>query len=339
MKAIGILPGPRAQFIDHLVPLCRIMGIPLLVTDPMIQDLIERFYPSLDLVLVEPDDFLLDSVLDEYDLFFYVDFSRCGNGSFQFHEYVTKKKARSVISLHGNPDKFRQIYWIERLVDEDVILAYGPELIERLQQKGIEKTPVITGNYRLEYYKAHQDFFDSRLPFKKEKPMILYAPTWASTDQITECRVNYSSFFEVYREVFEGLPDSYQLVVKLHPSLLYCMSDEVEEMKQTYPHINFLDDYPPIYPLLNQADLYLGDYSSIGYDFLYFDRPLFFLKTKYKTPLQSCGIYLEKDIYKTIAQNLSAPLSEKRQQLYRYAYGDPKPLSQLKEEIERCVSI
>ena len=189
MKGIGILPGARAQYIDHIVPLCHIMGIPLLITHSMIQHLIERYYPPLELIFCDPDDYLLNSVLDEYDLFFYVEFSRCANGSFQFHEYVTQRKARSVISLHGNPDKFWQIYWIERLVDEDIILAYGPQLIELLQKKGVHKRPVITGNYRLEYYKAHQQLFDSQLPFKKEKPIILYAPTWTSKDQKTELRL------------------------------------------------------------------------------------------------------------------------------------------------------
>jgi len=339
MKGIGILPGPRAQYIDHLVPLCHLMEIPLLVTDPIVHDLIERYYPPLDLRLVESEDYLLDEALEGYDLFFYVEFSRCGNGSFQFHEYVTKSKARSVISLHGNPDKFREIYWIERLADEDVVLAYGPQLLELFQKKGVNKIPIISGNYRLEYYKAHQAFFDAKLPFEKEKQTILYAPTWTSMNRKSELRMNYSSFFDVYREVFERLPEAFQLVVKLHPNLIRFMSSEVEKIKQAYPHIHFIDDYPTIFPLLNQIDLYLGDYSSIGYDFLYFDRPLFFLKTKEKTPLQSSGICIEEEIYETIAKNMEAPLSEKRQQLYRHAYGDSKPLAQLKEEIEQCVSI
>ena len=339
MRGIGILPGPRAQYIDHLVPLCHLMEIPLLVTDPVVHDLIERYYPPLELRLVEPEDYLLDEALEGFDLFFYVEFSRLGSGSFQFHEYLTKKKARSVISLHGNSDKFWQIYWSERLIDEDVFLAYGPQLLEMLELKGIDKKPIISGNYRLEYYKAHKNFFDSKIPFKKEKTTILYAPTWTSMNRKSELRVNYSSFFDVYHDVFETIPDTFQLVVKLHPNTIRLMSLQVEEIKQTYPHIHFINEYPPIYPLLNQIDIYLGDFSSIGYDFLYFDRPLFFFKTKVKTPLQNCGICIQEAIYETILKNIEAAHSEKRKELYRHAYGDPKPLIQLREEIEKCVSI
>jgi CDP-Glycerol:Poly(glycerophosphate) glycerophosphotransferase len=328
-NGIGILPQQHLSYVDHLVPLCQIMHIPLLVTDPWMKELIEMYYPPMEIVLAEPDDYNLNPFLEGYGTFFYVDFFRKGDGSFQFKDYFSTHRARSVISLHGNPDKYWEIYWIEQLSDEDLVLAYGPQLLEMLAYRGVRKQPVICGNYRLEYYKLHESFFDQKLPFQKQKETILYAPTWSGLSRTAEQRVNYSPFFDVYRTVFDTLSDRYQLIVKLHPHLIKLMPDKVDEIVQEYPHIYFLQHFPLIYPLLKQIDLYLGDYSSIGYDFLYFDRPLFFLHTSEKTPLQEYGQRMCKEDLPHLIEK-----TFERKRLYSHVFGEEKNLSQLKQDIE-----
>src|SRR5690606_38510599 len=105
--------------------------------------------------------------------------------------------------------------------------------------------------------------------------------------------------------------------------------------KADYSQIHFVDGFPLIYPLLKQVDFYLGDYSSIGYDFLYFDRPLFFLGALKQTPLQACGLTIKNSpIYETIKNASDTPYREKRKALYQHVYGDRKPLSELKQAIE-----
>lgn len=315
VHAIGILPGNNLSYIDHLVPLCQIMGIPLLVTEPWVKELVELYYPPMEIVLASPQDYNLDPFLQEYDLFFYVDFFRKGNGSFQFDEYLSTKKVRSVFSFHGNPDKFFEIYWMERLEDEDIVLVYGPQLRDTLRKKGIQKQVLLCGNYRLEFYQKHRAFFDAKIPFKKEKNTALYAPTWSSKSRFSIFKTDYSSFFTCYREVLENYSEKYQLIVKLHPHMHLQMPEEVDEVISAYPHIFFLKNFPPIYPLLMQIDLYLGDYSSIGYDFLYFKRPIIFLGEKQTTPLQQ----------------------QSHEALYNDAFGDePIPLDQLRQEIEHA---
>src|ERR1700722_18764315 len=121
-KGIGILPGYRPHYLDHLVPLCQMMEIPLLVTDPWMGELASLYYPPMEVIVCDSEDFSLDAALEGYNLFFYVEFSKKGHGSFQFHEYVTQKRARSVISLHGNPDKYGDVHWLEKLSDEDIVL-------------------------------------------------------------------------------------------------------------------------------------------------------------------------------------------------------------------------
>lgn len=328
MKALGILPGHTQSYIDHIVPLCQIMGAPLLVTDLAIQQLVERYYPPMEIILAEPEDYNLDPYLEGYDAVYYVDFFRRGNSTFHFRDYVARRNVRSVMSLHGNPDKYWDIYWLEQLTDEDIILAYGPQLTELLRHKGITKQPIVSGNYRLAFYKEHASFFDSKLPFKKEKTTLLYAPTWASEGRKTAHRDYYSSFLDAHASVFDTLARDYQLIVKLHPHLVQFMPTAVEEVMSRYPHIYFLSDFPPIYPILEQIDLYLGDYSSIGYDFLYYDRPLFFLDTHEQTALQRYGKRVTKEELPHLASQAYA-----RKELYDHVYGPEKDLKQLKREI------
>ncbi len=327
-KGIGVLPGPHQSNIDHLVPLCQILEIPLLVTDRWILELIERYYPPMRLIFADPEDYNLDPYLDGYDFFLYVDFFRKATGSFHFHDYLCRHKVRSVMSLHGNPDKYWESYWLEKLNEEDIILAYGPQLVELLKKKGIVKSPIVTGNYRLQFYKQHEPFFDQMLPFHKEKKSLLYAPTWSAPGPISGYWEHYSPFLQVYQRVFEELAPHYQLIVKLHPQLIRLMPDEVARVREEFPTVYFLNDFPPIYPLLKQVDIYLGDYSSIGYDFLYFDRPLFFLETNVETALQKYG----QRITCSDLPHLVSP-SFPRHELYQQVYGKERELTAIKEEI------
>ncbi len=331
---IGILPGNHSGYIDHLVPLCAELGAPILVTDPWIKTLIELYYPPTRVVLAEPEDYCLDEALKGYDTLIYVHYSRLVHGGFIFHEYLVKQKLRSIFSFHGHPDKFRDLFWIEHVANEDVVLAYGPDLASLIDEKGVEKKPVICGNYRLHYFLENRDFFERRSPFKKEKPVLLYAPTWAGTNESIEIKKYYSPFFSVCSELFETVPNDFQLVVKLHPLLPKMFPDQVAEVKERYPHIFFLEHYPPIYPLLSSVDYYLGDYSSIGYDFLYFDRPLFFLGVDKPTPLQQVGRrVVPGKIYEMIREHREEPLSEARQALYKQTFAERVDL---KKSIELC---
>ncbi|MBS0654086.1 MAG: CDP-glycerol glycerophosphotransferase family protein, partial [Verrucomicrobia bacterium] len=112
-------------------------------------------------------------------------------------------------------------------------------------------------------------------------------------------------------------------------------------------HVLFLTDFPTIYPLLNRIDIYIGDMSSIGYDFLTFDRPLFFLNQNKRDPQSDLGLYLfrcgvevlpEKygQIYQIIQNFLQFELrdfSKIRKEVYDYAFGPEKPLDTLRKEI------
>ncbi|MFZ0565469.1 MAG: CDP-glycerol glycerophosphotransferase family protein [Chlamydiales bacterium] len=339
---IGILPGNRISYIDHLVPLCQIMGIPILVTDKWIKTLIELYYPPMEILYREPDNYCFEEELSPYHAFFYVDHYRLPHQGFQFAEYFSSHKRRSVYSLHGNSDKNRNTYWIEGLADEDVVLLYGPQMIDFLKEKGVDKRIehlIVCGNYRLQFYRKHQSFFDAKIRLPKKEKTILYAPTWTSTNLKSQRRFDYSSFFDVAHWVMESVPENYQLIVKLHPHLVFLLPEAVEKIKEQYPHIYFLDDFPLIYPLLRHVDIYLGDNSSIGYDFLYFKRPMFFLNHCRSTFLSQCGLTLEEKDFPKLYEKLQEDraVSGVQQDVYAYAFGKDKPLDILKQEIEEAV--
>lgn len=345
-RGIGVLPSKCACHIDHLVPLCQILGIPLLVTDPYLKELIEWNYPPMEIHLATPEDYCLDEALREYNLFVYADHFRKGNGSFQFGEYATRRRARSIYTLHGNSDKWRDIFGIEKLLEEDVVLLYGSHMVDYMHEKGVDRPVIECGNYRLAYYRAHASFLDAKVTLPKGKPTILYAPTWASPNRLTEMRFYFSSYFEAHRYLFEKIPDHFQLIVKLHPHMDYLAKEAVEEMKAAYPHLLFVDSSPLIYPLLNQVDIYLGDLSSIGYDFLYFNRPLFFLGNSQPTYLHQCGVVIEEKAfpftYEIIEENLDRDQQQfaaPRKQIYEYAFGKERPLEQLKQEVGQACGL
>lgn len=87
-----------------------------------------------------------------------------------------------------------------------------------------------------------------------------------------------------YQTLTASIPSDWTLIIKPHPHL-QCPLESTSR-------IIVLKDYPPIYPLLAQVDAYLGDMSSIGYDFLTFRRPLLFYNPQKRDPQKDPGLYL-----------------------------------------------
>ena len=167
-----------------------------------------------------------------------------------------------------------------KLVQNMIDLFYHEGVLNQLNQY------VITGNYRYTYYKKHKKFFDELIEkeilshFKEKKKIIFYAPTWMDLEES-------SSFFDCASAVLDSLPEAYNIIVKPHPQLELDNTTLYYQILGKYhkhPRIFFLTDFHLIYPILNIADIYLGDMSSIGYDFLVFNRPMFFLNKDNRNP-------------------------------------------------------
>ena len=109
----------------------------------------------------------------------------------------------------------------------------------------------------------------------------------------------------------------------------------------------FLKDFPLVYPLLAHTDIYLGDMSSIGYDFLPFNKPMFFLNKQKRDPktdrglyLFRCGVDIKPDAYPLIYKFIETRLEDDqenfsaiRKEVYDYTFGEERTFADIKADI------
>jgi teichoic acid glycerol-phosphate primase len=351
LSGIGINNLTESYHIDHLAPICMIMDIPLLFLEDNEFQFGKKFYPELKIIKAEYDQLTPEYLIENYDVMFVSEFWD-KNKFFQIYgnlEKKYKKKLRRVFCPHGFSDK---VFYFKNCAYEDIVLIYGQNMLDLLKEQDVLQTInsyTVVGNYRYSYYKQQHEFYTKIAEkevwskFKKVQPTIIYAPTWLDQEHST-------SFFQTTEILLDTLPSEFNMLVKLHPRLE--LDDIVECYRITGKYedkgnILFLKDFPPIYPLLEKSDIYLGDASSIGYDFLTFNRPMFFLNKHKKDSLSNrsaylfrCGIDVKPDQYKNLYKIISDHLandkkrfSQIREQVYQYTFGEEKPFSQLRKLI------
>lgn len=282
------------HFLEHLAPLCHFLDMSLVWDDDEVLQACRTHFPT-----VKPEKFSMEAKWDVI---------------FTSSKYSAEKLklifpgACFVFVPHGNSDKPMDIF-----APQEKALIYGDQMASRLSD--IET--VVVGNYRKAFYGA--------LPGpKKEITTVLYAPTWNDDTASTTFKETYPMLLDV--------PEGFHLLVKLHPFLEKSYPTDVlyvEEMCRVNPRTSWLYNDSPIYPTLARSDVYVGDFSSIGYDFLSFNRPLFFTSGR-GGDLQSVGTLVEGNVYDCIA-NTPDMHQKARQALYDYAFS-PMP-SNLKEQI------
>ncbi|MCX6989916.1 MAG: CDP-glycerol glycerophosphotransferase family protein [Chlamydiae bacterium] len=348
-RKIAILTGPDT-YLDHVGVLSQILQIPLIVTEEETYLSAKEFYPGLDVHYREMADLSLHFLAENFDVIFQ-------SGKFwnielkALIELLYRKTLRFVFCPHGNSDKG---FSLTNHTPQDLSLVYGEHMLSLLKNTGaldlISQT-CATGNYRLPFYTKHKEFYDGlakkRLGNKLNatRKTILYAPTWQDGE-------NPSSFFSSCEKIIGALEGDYNLIIKLHPFLeqfhpaeTFAVLSQFEDRQGTI----FLTKFPAIYPILSLSDIYIGDFSSIGYDFLAFDKPLFFLGdvSKKTTPgyfLHECGIQIPQEENLDLKAFLLTTLSEcenayraKRKEIYEYAFGKKKNFEVLREEIFNCL--
>lgn len=349
--AVGFNPQSQIHYIDHLAVICILMDIPLLSIDPLDYELSMRYYPGLKSTVVDYQEMSPEHLIANYDILFMSDLwdKHTFHEKFAPLELKYNKILRHVHCPHGFSDKG---FYLKKVANEDIALIYGQNMIDQLKHHNVLhhlNNYVLTGNYRYTYFKQNRQFYDEIMEkevlnkFKKKQRVILYAPTWLDVEEST-------TFFDAYTYILGNLPDEYNLIVKLHPRL------EIDDATNYYrivsqfenkPNVLFLKDFPLVYPLLAYSDIYLGDMSSVGYDFLPFDKPMFFLNKQKLDPrsdrrlyLFRCGIDIKPDAYPLIYKFIETHLDEDkerfshvRKEVYDYTFGKEKSFTDLKTEI------
>lgn len=341
-RAAGVITD-RAHLLDHLGVLCGLLDIPLLVTDEKTFAHSQRYYPHTKVSLLSALDLSYEYLASHFDLLFTSD-KQWTDSLYPLFQALFRKEMRFVYCPHGNSDKGHSLTPHSAHPFYDLHLVYGNHMSDHLKNTGASqqiRRQIETGNFRYSFYRnqkafydalAEEEIFSSLDPSKKN---ILYAPTWQDGE-------NASSFFEACPLLIEQLPDSFNLLIKLHPLLAERNPGETHQILAQYENhrdVTFIDSFPPIYPLLARSDIYIGDFSSIGYDFLAFDKPLFFLKNANKeSPLRKCGMEIppseKNSIYDFLLTHLAdnqTYFSPIRQRTYHYVFGEEKDPAQIRD--------
>lgn len=349
-KGFAFVPPDLTHFMDHLAVICKILGYPLVFLQETEAETAKKYYPDIDIALAPYEEMNPENLISEWDVLVSSDLWKKPKliEYFKILEQRYQKRFRRVYCPHGFSDKM--FYWKE-FAGEDICLIYGSHMLDIFQKLDILSTLngyVITGNYRYSYYQMHQKWMDELVEkevfslFQEDRPIMLYAPTWFDAR-------DSSSFFHAADLLFTELPKEYNVVVKLHPLLeqrhpeaFYPILGKFEKN----PHIVFVKDLPLVFPLLARADLFLGDKSSVGYDFLAFDKPMFFLESTEKEHayLHSCGTPIFEDQYANILEVIRSTLPldhpkyhQKRKDVFDYTFGPPKSFEQIKAEIQQAI--
>lgn len=327
MRKIAIHTGADT-YLDHLGVLAILLNTPLILTEEKTYEIAKVFYPELDVILKSPLELSVEYLAREFDAIF----ESGHTWAFELipiFKLLFHKNMRVVYCPHGNSDKGNTQ---KNHLPKDISLVYGKQMIDLLARTGQQASSLVeTGNYRLPFYRQRQKFYDTlvreRIPIDSNKKTILYAPTWADGE-------NNSSFFH---SNIETLSKQFNLLIKLHPFLERDHPAETDRIIAKYKNAIFITDFPAIYPLLSLADAYLGDFSSISYDFLAFDKPMFFLGTTF----HDCGVQIPPDveISRFIEENWNQKLfSKARRELYDYAFGQERDVGNIKEDLEKALS-
>lgn len=334
-KYLALDLGNDARLLDHLAPLCDLFSMPLLVCEEKKLELLKKYYPQVEAMFLMPHEIDYERLALEYDVFFQSIFLQ--DRVLEYFGALHGKKNRFVYCPHGNSDKGYIKPLLSQIVFQDIVLYYGEQMKQRLvHQKLWDKISckMRIGNYRYRFYQEHKAFYDELVQkeifshLDPSKKTVFYAPTWEDGE-------NTSSFFRLGKKIADDFSSEVNLIIKPHPLLEEL---DVGRYFQTLGYFQekkgvvILEDYPLIYPLLSKVDYYLGDFSSIGYDFLAFQKPMFFFVADLLSQTQgvpssclSCGIQVdeEKNLFSFIEENHShaEKLACEQKLKYENAFG------------------
>ena len=315
MKPLALNTKEDDHLLDHIAPLADLLKCPLLITEEFCYEIAKKFYPQVELHYVPDLEFRLGEIATHYDTLF-----ECKYWQPHLKELfktLYQKEMRLVFCPHGQSDKGYSSPLLEPYASQDFVLVYGPLMLKMLEEMNIQVPEYqMIGNYRLLFYQKHRTFYDSFLPeLDRKKLTVLYAPTWEDLE-------DSSSFFQWGEKVLSGLHEHCNLLIKPHPLLKQRRPAEYEKIsfQMNKRGALLLEEFPPVYPVLSLVDVYLGDASSIGYDFLFFEKPMHFFPPRALRRLHSCGSIVDphRDLYEQIQKdNL---FQKEQKELYEEAF-------------------
>ncbi len=337
--------GNHLNYLDHLAPIASLLKIPLILTDQEIYQAAKKFYPNLKIILYEDYVTLNDFLRKNFQGLICCDFHQSQKEKIL---YMLKKPKITYFWLpHGNSDKGMEEHLFSPLKHEKIVLAYGNKMLDAFRMHGVfHQIPhkIEIGNFRAFYFQKHQHFYQQKIDEiinfpDKTKKTLFYAPSWGDENTIQQ-------ILQVLKILNRDLASHFNLLIKPHPYILNRIFYGFSKLQKKQKNIIFIKDFHAIYPLLSQADLYLGDFSSIGYDFLFFNRPMFFLnhkknrQKKLNTFLFQCGkeIKTTQKIGPIILEHIKQEkFLQKRKKIYHYVFGPTADFKKLKTTLNQLI--
>ncbi|MDN3504528.1 MAG: CDP-glycerol glycerophosphotransferase family protein [Rhabdochlamydiaceae bacterium] len=275
---IGLLLGDNEHHLDHITPLVSLLNIPMIITEERIYKLAQKHYPDTQINYVPTHEirtFLPNSTQALISCL----------PAPQIKLELLGLNIPTIWLPHGNSDKGRDSYFMEGLKNEQYAFLYGNQILNFLKEKGAYENLegyAFIGNYRNEYFKRDQT------GLKWGERTILYAPSWQPHDKTHILIEELSQVSKL---------SNHNVLIKLHPNTIKLSDIRLNLVLNeiaNYDHITLIDSIPTIYPLLSQVDLLIGDTSSIGYDFLTFDKPLIFIENNQKHHMENGPLTLQQ---------------------------------------------
>ncbi|MCP5492266.1 MAG: CDP-glycerol glycerophosphotransferase family protein [Chlamydiales bacterium] len=327
--------------IDHIAPMAYILGIPLIVCDEKTKSICETCYPQVKIDYVDQSFFTFENIWKNYDVIIH-SYKPWANHMRVFIDTTYRKQILLVYCPHGNSDKTFTYTHADSLAHHDHQFIYGDQMRAHIKKYSCYKeahTLQVTGNYRKKFYEKFKEHFDALAQktifsqFEKKQTTLLYAPTWQDPNANT-------SFMQQFKGILQACPKNLNLLIKLHPNLEQHQPAETHYLLQNsdrYPNIVANYDFTPTLPLISGCDAYLGDYSSVGYDFLATCKPMFFLTNdNYPSPIHKCGLKIPKkdepNPFSFIQEHLNADFSKEQQDLYKHAFDDSISFDTIRKE-------
>lgn len=327
MNCAGLIYDDNLYYLDHLAPFCSLIRRPLIVCEGTIAEQAAQYYPNLHVVQKN----ILETQVPKTVI-------SCGD-TLQLKRAFPNQIFSNVWLPHGNSDKGWHSSTFEILQSGEKAIVYGQKMIDFMTALNVFPQTIQVGNFRRYYFDQHRTFYQkiiasellARLPSKANRT-FLYAPTW-------EDRENNGSFWSVFPRLAESVPDNCNLIVKIHPNTVQLYEARIEAAIGKYgkKNILILTEFFPIYPLLSICDAYIGDMSSIGYDFLSFNKPMYFINASQRN-MSDPGLYLFRcgqeckgaDVF-----NLpSKDFSQIQKETYEYTFADTPDWLTLNSRLE-----
>lgn len=355
INGIALNPVEQKQFTDHLAPLAAGLGVPLLFHNEVEAEQIQKLYPGLSAAFLPFEEFNPEWLITNYDVSILSDQwpREDFHKKFVLFELKYGKRMRNIHCPHGFSDKG---FYLRGCAFEDICLIYGQNMLDLFEEWGVAQAlqdHLLVGNFRRNYFLTHAPFYQELIQqqvldqFVRKQPIILYAPTCQDQEES-------SSYFEVAEQLLEQLPHSFNLIVKPHPQLAQVDPARFLALLAKFDkraNVLFLTDFPLIFPLLSISDIYVGDFSSIGYDFLAFNKPMFFLNHKRKAVtgdrsayLFQCGTIINPSDFNNFFAKIESALPNddllfktKRAEVYQYTYGVDRSFPEIKRQISKIL--